>query len=213
MKIIFLGAPGSGKGTQSSILSKELSIPTISTGDIIRGVLKSGSEQASLLKSYIDKGALVPDDLVVNLLKNRLAQPDCANGYILDGFPRTIDQAEILEKMNIIIDLVINIEVDDDIICKRMLNRVVCSTCGAVFNNATEMKPIVPGICDKCAGSLVQRSDDNESTIKNRLKVYRDQTSPLIDYYDAKGILHSVDGSKPLKDSSGEILKLVKSKC
>ena len=213
MKIIFLGAPGAGKGTQSSILSKELGVPTISTGDIIRGVLKSGDSKADLLKKYTDKGALVPDDVVVDLLKDRLSQPDCSNGYILDGFPRSLAQAEILEDMNIVIDLVINIEIDDDIICKRMLNRVVCSTCGAVFNNATEMKPIVPGICDKCAGSLVQRSDDNESTIKNRLKVYNEQTSPLIQHYTSKGILYSIDGSKPLKDSSGEILKLVKDKC
>ena len=213
MKIIFLGAPGAGKGTQSAILSKELGIPTISTGDIIRGILKSNDSRADLLKKYTDAGELVPDEIVVDLLNDRLSQSDCSKGYILDGFPRTISQANVLENKKINLDLVINIDIDDEIICKRMLNRVVCSTCGAVFNSATEMKPIVPGICDKCAGSLVHRGDDNEETIRNRLKVYRKQTLPLIDYYSSKNILYSIDGSKPLSESSKDILKLVKDKC
>lgn len=210
MKIIFLGAPGSGKGTQSAVLSKTLGIPAISTGDIIRDVLKNGGDKSSLLKSYIEKGELVPSDVVEELLKNRLENPDCSNGYILDGFPRTIEQAESLEKMGIKIDIVIDISVPDDLICKRMLNRLVCSDCGAVYNSITEMHPKVAGICDSCGGNLKKRSDDNEDTIRTRLKVYNDQTLPLRNFYKSKNILHSVDGSTDLKTSSSEILKLVR---
>lgn len=210
MKIIFLGAPGSGKGTQSAILSKKLGIPSVSTGDIIRGVLKSGGEQAELLKSYTEKGKLVPDNLVVELLKSRLSNSDCSKGYILDGFPRTVVQAETLEKMGINIDLVIDIDVSDDLICKRMLNRLVCSECGLVFNSATEMKPKKEGFCDNCGASLVQRKDDTEQTIRTRLKIYKDQTLPLRDYYYSKGILKTVDGSKPVAQSSAEVFSLVK---
>ena len=209
--IVIFGAPGSGKGTQSSILCKKLGIPTISTGDIIRGVLKSEGEKSDLLRSYTENGKLVPDDLVIDLLKSRLADSDCDNGYILDGFPRTVNQAVALEKMGIHIDKVIEIDVDDEVICKRMLSRLVCSKCGSVFNSATEMHPKVAGICDNCGSVLEQRKDDTESTIRERLKVYKEKTLPLRDYYLSKGILYSVDGSKPLSESSLEISNLVKS--
>ena len=210
MKIIFLGAPGSGKGTQSALLSKKLEIPAISTGDIIREVLKSGGKQAEILKNYTENGKLVPDNLVIDLLKARLANSDCSNGYILDGFPRTVSQAEALQKMGINIDLVIDINIDDDLICKRMLNRLVCSKCGSVFNSATEMKPKVENICDNCGSKLIQRKDDTEETIRTRLKVYKEQTLPLRDYYYSKNLLKNIDGSKPIKESSAEVLNLVK---
>lgn len=210
MKIIFLGAPGSGKGTQSALLSKKLEIPAISTGDIIREVLKSGGKQAEILKNYTENGKLVPDNLVIDLLKARLANSDCSNGYILDGFPRTVSQAEALQKMGINIDLVIDINIDDDLICKRMLSRLVCSKCGSVFNSATEMKPKVENICDNCGSKLIQRKDDTEETIRTRLKVYKEQTLPLRDYYYSKNLLKNIDGSKPIKESSAEVLNLVK---
>ena len=210
MRIIFLGAPGSGKGTQSAILSKKLGIPTVSTGDIIRNVLKSGGEKAEILKSYTENGKLVPDNLVIELLKSRLSNPDCSDGYILDGFPRTVAQAEALENMGIKIDIVIDIDVDDNLICKRMLSRLVCSKCGSVFNSATEMKPKVENICDNCGSELIQRKDDTENTIRTRLKVYKEQTLPLRDYYSSKKILKKIDGSKPIAQSSAEVLSLVK---
>lgn len=210
MRIIFLGAPGSGKGTQSAILSKKLGIPTISTGDIIRNVLKSGGEKAEILKSYTENGKLVPDNLVIELLKSRLSNPDCSDGYILDGFPRTVAQAEALENMGIKIDIVIDIDVDDNLICKRMLSRLVCSKCGSVFNSATEMKPKIENICDNCGSELIQRKDDTENTIRTRLKVYKEQTLPLRDYYSSKKILKKIDGSKPIAQSSAEVLSLVK---
>lgn len=210
MRIIFLGAPGSGKGTQSAILSKKLGIPTVSTGDIIRNVLKSGGEKAEILKSYTENGKLVPDNLVIELLKSRLSNPDCSDGYILDGFPRTVAQAEALENMGIKIDIVIDIDVDDNLICKRMLSRLVCSKCGSVFNSATEMKPKIENICDNCGSELIQRKDDTENTIRTRLKVYKEQTLPLRDYYSSKKILKKIDGSKPIAQSSAEVLSLVK---
>ena len=210
MRIIFLGAPGSGKGTQSAILSKKLGIPTISTGDIIRNVLKSGGEKAEILKSYTENGKLVPDNMVIELLKSRLSNPDCSDGYILDGFPRTVAQAEALENMGIKIDIVIDIDVDDNLICKRMLSRLVCSKCGSVFNSATEMKPKIENICDNCGSELIQRKDDTESTIRTRLKVYKEQTLPLRDYYSSKKILKKIDGSRPIAQSSAEVLSLVK---
>lgn len=213
MKIVFLGAPGSGKGTQSGILAKTLGIPAVSTGDIIRNILKTGDSRASVLKSYIDKGELVPSSVVEELLKERLEHSDCSKGYILDGFPRTIEQAEALEKMGIFVDIVIDISVPDDLICIRMLNRLTCTKCGAIFNSETEMRPKVSGICDLCGGSLKKRSDDNEETIRTRLKVYNDQTLPLRNFYKSKNILHSIDGSADLKASSEEILKLVRSSC
>ncbi|MBO6126991.1 MAG: adenylate kinase [Clostridia bacterium] len=210
MRIIFLGAPGSGKGTQSAILSKKLGIPTISTGDIIRNVLKSGGKQAEVLKSYTENGKLVPDNLVIEILKSRISDSDCSNGYILDGFPRTVAQAEALENMGVKIDIVIDIDVDDNLICKRMLSRLVCSKCGSVFNSATEMRPKIENICDNCGSKLIQRKDDTENTIRTRLKVYKEQTLPLRDYYSSKKILKKIDGSKPIAQSSAEVLNLVK---
>ena len=210
MRIIFLGAPGSGKGTQSAILSKKLGIPTISTGDIIRDELKSGGKQAEVLKSYTENGKLVPDNIVIEILKSRISNSDCSNGYILDGFPRTVAQAEALENMGVKIDIVIDIDVDDDLICKRMLSRLVCSKCGSVFNSATEMKPKIENVCDNCGSKLIQRKDDTEETIRTRLKVYKEQTLPLRDYYSSKKILKKIDGSKPIAHSSAEVLNLVK---
>lgn len=189
LKIIFLGAPGSGKGTQSVLLAKKLGIPTISTGDIIRNILKSGGDKAEILKNYTENGKLVPDKLVIELLKSRLSNSDCNSGYILDGFPRTVAQAEALENMGIKIDIVIDIKVDDDLICKRMLNRLVCSKCGAVFNSVTEMKPKIENICDNCNSKLIQRKDDTEKTIRTRLEIYKEQTLPLCDYYSQKKII------------------------
>lgn len=210
MTIIFLGAPGSGKGTQSAILSKRLGIPSVSTGDIIRGVLKSGGEKAEILKSYTESGKLVPDSLVIDLLKDRISNSDCSEGCILDGFPRTLEQAKSLDNLGIRIDIAIDIDADDDFICKRTLSRLVCPKCNSVFNSATEMKPKSEGICDNCGSRLEQRKDDTEETIRTRLKVYKEKTLPLREYYSSKGVLHSIDGRKSLAESSEDIFNLVK---
>ena len=209
MKIILLGAPGAGKGTQAAIINEKLKIPTISTGNIIREALKSGSEIGNKAKEYVDKGQLVPDEVVIGIVKERISKPDCKNGFILDGFPRTIVQAEALEKMGIEIDKIIDIEVEDELIYNRMVGRRVCSKCGATYNINTECKPKTEGVCDSCAGPLVQRKDDNPETVKERLKVYYEQTEPLKDFYKKKGKLFEIDGSKPLEEASGEIIKLI----
>ena len=206
MKLIFLGAPGAGKGTQAEIVSKHLNIPTISTGNIIRESLKNGTEMGLKAKSYMDAGKLVPDDVVIGIIKERLAQSDCANGFILDGFPRTIAQADALSDMGICIDKVIDIDVKDEEILKRLSGRRVCSACGSSYHILYK-KPEKEGVCNNCGGELVQRKDDSEETIKERLTVYHEQTEPLKSYYAEKGILRTVEGQEEVKDTTALTLK------
>ena len=211
MKIVLLGAPGAGKGTQGVVLSERLNIPTISTGNIIREALKSGSDMGIKAKAFVDKGQLVPDDVVIGIVKERVKQIDCKNGYILDGFPRTISQAEALHDMNIKIDKVIDINVSDSVIYDRMLGRRVCTNCGETYNiNTAERKPKINNTCDKCTGALVQRTDDDEETVKQRLKVYRSQTEPLVNYYKSRGKLVTIDGERPLEEITEKILEEIR---
>lgn len=200
MKLILLGAPGAGKGTQAEVLCQALSIPAISTGNTLREALKSGTEMGLRAKSYMDAGQLVPDDVVIGIIKERLQQDDCQNGFILDGFPRTIPQAEALDAMGVQIDRVIDIEVPDDKIVARMSGRRVCEKCGASYHTEY-LKPAVDGVCDKCAGALVQRKDDHPDTVKARLAVYHEQTEPLKDYYEKQGKLRIVEGQEDVADT------------
>ncbi|MBE5854647.1 MAG: adenylate kinase [Lachnospiraceae bacterium] len=203
MKIIMLGAPGAGKGTQAKMIAEQYKIPHISTGDIFRANIKNNTELGQEAKSYMDKGQLVPDELTVKILLDRVAQDDCANGYVLDGFPRTIPQAEVLEqelnKLNDKIDYAINVEVPDENIVKRMSGRRACLNCGATYH-IEHIPPKQEGICDKCGEKLVLRDDDKEETVKNRLNVYHEQTQPLIDFYTARGVLKTVDGTVDMKE-------------
>ncbi|MCI9273720.1 MAG: adenylate kinase [Clostridiales bacterium] len=206
MNIILLGAPGAGKGTQAEVICEHLSIPSISTGNIIREALKSGTEMGKKAKSFMEEGKLVPDDVVIGIIKERLAQDDCKNGFILDGFPRTIPQAEALDKMGVAIDKVIDIEVADESIVLRMSGRRVCETCGASYHILYK-QPKVEGVCDKCTGTLVQRKDDHPDTVKERLKVYHEQTEPLKSYYEKQGKLCIVEGQEDVKDTTRLTLK------
>lgn len=205
MKIIFLGAPGSGKGTHATRVKTELGIPHISTGDIFRENIKGGTPLGVLAKSYIDKGALVPDDVVIDIVKDRLSREDCKNGFILDGFPRTIYQAEALKDIAAI-DVVINLVVDDEAIVKRVAGRRMCR-CGETYNVA-----FLDGktTCAKCGGELYQRDDDKEETVKSRLEVYHKETAPLIDYYRKEGLLKDVDGSQGIDAVYADIMKVLK---
>jgi adenylate kinases len=201
MKIIFFGAPGAGKGTQADIVSEKLNVPTVSTGAIIREAIKNGTAMGLSAKSFIEKGALVPDEVVIGIIKDRLAMNDCENGFILDGFPRTIPQAQALEKMGIGIDVVLNIEVSDDEIVTRMSGRRTCSKCGASYH--IQYKPTSKdGICDKCGAELTIRKDDDPAIVKSRLEVYHNETEPLKEYYSEKGILKTVIGQEELKDTT-----------
>ena len=193
MKIIFLGAPGAGKGTQADILAEKLGIPTISTGVIIRESLKCGTEMGLKAKKFIEAGELVPDDVVIGIIKERLAKDDCQNGFILDGFPRTVPQAEALDNMGVELDKIISIEVPDENIVERMSGRRVCAKCGASYH--VVFKPSADGThCDKCGEELSLRKDDAPEVVKSRLEVYHSTTEPLKDYYLAKGKLSLVDG-------------------
>ena len=205
MKIILLGAPGAGKGTQSEIISETLRIPTISTGNIIREALKSGTELGRKAKGYMDSGQLVPDDIVIGIIRDRLAQPDCADGFILDGFPRTIPQAEALDRMGVAIDRVIEIEVADDTIARRVSGRRICPSCGSSYH-VDYKRPTVEGICDRCGDTLVQRQDDRPDTVRERLSVYHEQTEPLKSYYAAAGKLFVVEGQEEIADTSRLVL-------
>lgn len=205
INLILLGAPGAGKGTQAEVISEHLHIPTISTGNIIREALKSGTELGVKAKSFMDSGALVPDEIVIAIIKERLAEDDCRNGFILDGFPRTIPQAEALDRMGVQIDRVIDIEVADDVIARRVSGRRVCLACGATYH-LDYKKPSVDGVCDKCGDTLVQRKDDHPDTVKERLQVYHDQTEPLKSYYEAAGKLKIVEGQEEVKDTSALVL-------
>ena len=206
MKLILLGAPGAGKGTQAEVIMDHLNIPAISTGNIIREALKNGTEVGLKAKSYMDAGKLVPDEVVIEIIKERLAQDDCKNGFILDGFPRTVPQAEALDAMGIAIDKVVDIEVADEKIAQRLGGRRVCANCGASYH--TEYKPSkVEGVGDKCGGPTVQRKDDEPATVLDRLKVYHEQTEPLKDYYAKKGILAVVYGAEEVSETSARTLK------
>ncbi len=203
MKIIMLGAPGAGKGTQAKMIAEKYQIPHISTGDIFRANIKNGTELGMEARTYMDKGELVPDELTVRILLDRVAQPDCEKGYVLDGFPRTIPQAEVLDqeltKRNEKIDHAINVEVPDENIVRRMSGRRACVSCGATYH-IVHIPPKKEGLCDKCGNELILRDDDKEETVMNRLGVYHDQTQPLIEYYNAKGVLCSVDGTIDMMD-------------
>lgn len=206
MKLILLGAPGAGKGTQAEVICKALNIPAISTGNIIREALAQGTEMGLKAKSFMDAGQLVPDDVVIGIIKERIAKDDCANGFILDGFPRTIPQAEALDDMGVIIDKVIDIEVPDEKIAARMSGRRVCKDCGSSYH--LEYKaPKAEGVCDACEGELIQRKDDAPETVLDRLAVYHKQTEPLKDYYSKKGILRIVEGQEEIADTSALTLK------
>ena len=206
MNIIFLGAPGAGKGTQAEIVAEKLNIPTISTGNIIREALKNGTEMGLKAKSYTESGKLVPDEVVIGIIKERLAKGDCDNGFILDGFPRTIPQAEALDSMGINIDKVVDIEVPDESIMDRMTGRRVCGSCGASYHLSYK-KPRVDGVCDSCGSELVQRKDDAPETVSDRLKVYHDQTEPLKGYYEQAGKLEMVDGLGDVADITARVFK------
>jgi adenylate kinase len=198
MKIILLGAPGAGKGTQAEVICNRYNIPAISTGNIIREALKTGTEMGLKAKSYMESGALVPDEVVIGIIKERIVKDDCKDGFILDGFPRTIPQAEALDKMGIVIDKVIDIEVPDEKIINRMSGRRVCEKCGASYHLEYK-KPKVEGICDACSGTLIQRKDDHPDTVKSRLDVYHSETEPLKDYYEKQGKLTVVEGQEEIE--------------
>ena len=205
MKLILLGAPGAGKGTQAEIISEKFNIPTVSTGNIIRAALKAGTEMGLKAKAYTDKGELVPDSVVIGIIRERLSESDCENGFILDGFPRTIPQAEALDSMGITIDAALSIEVADSEIVKRMSGRRVCPACGASYHTEYK-KPEKEGICNLCGEALIIRKDDEPATVENRLKVYHDQTEPLKSYYKAQGKLLEVEGQDEVKDTTALVL-------
>ncbi len=192
MKLILLGAPGAGKGTQADILCKELKIPTISTGNILRAAIKNGTPTGLKAKSFMDAGQLVPDEVIIGIVTERLAEADCAGGYILDGVPRTIAQAEALEQGGIQFDAVVSIEISDEVIMDRMSGRRVCESCGASYH-LVAVPPKQADVCDSCGGKLVQRKDDAPETVKARLEVYHKETEPLKDFYAKRGLLKSVE--------------------
>ena len=201
MKLILLGAPGAGKGTQAEVICDKLGIPAVSTGNILREAMKNGTEMGRKAKSYIDSGALVPDDVIIKIIKERLAQDDCKNGFILDGVPRTVAQAEALETMGVDIDKVVDIEVADETIVKRLSGRRVCSACGASYH--TLYKPSAnPDRCDRCNGQLIVRKDDEPATILERLRTYHELTEPLVDFYKERGKLVAVEGQEEVADTS-----------
>ena len=208
MKLIFLGAPGAGKGTQAEIIAEKLNIPTISTGNIIREALANGTEMGLKAKAFIEAGKLVPDEVVIGIIKDRLAAEDCEGGFILDGFPRTIPQAEALDNMGIIIDKVVDIEVPDENVVNRMSGRRVCKACGASYH-ITNKPSKVEGVCDSCGGELSIRKDDAPETVLDRLKVYHEQTEPLKDYYEKCGKLRIVEGTAPITEITASILKVL----
>lgn len=205
MRLILLGAPGAGKGTQAEILASKLCIPTISTGNILREAIKNGTETGLKAKSFMDKGMLVPDDVIIGIVKERLAQPDCANGYILDGMPRTLPQAQALLDNGIEIDRVVSIEVDDAMIEARMTGRRVCGKCGASYHIVAN-PPKTEGICNACGSELVIRDDDKPETVRRRLTVYHNETEALKGFYEKLGKLRLVEGNQPIEDATRDIL-------
>mgnify|MGYP003292432125 CR=1 FL=1 len=212
MKIIMLGAPGAGKGTQAKMIAEKYSVPHISTGDIFRANIKNGTELGMEAKKYMDQGQLVPDELTVKILLDRVAKEDCANGYVLDGFPRTIPQAKVLDnaltEMGDAIDFAVNVDVPDENIVKRMSGRRACLACGATYH-IEHVPPKTEGICDVCGQELVLRDDDKPETVLNRLNVYHEQTQPLIDFYNEKGVLKNIDGTVDMKEVFAAIVEIL----
>ncbi|HHV95098.1 MAG TPA: adenylate kinase [Clostridiaceae bacterium] len=210
MRLVLLGAPGAGKGTQADILKEKFGIPHISTGDIFRSNIKNNTELGKKAKEYIEKGLLVPDEITVNIVKNRLEEEDCKRGFILDGFPRTIPQAEFLDKilaeLNMNLDYVLNIHVPDEELVKRLSGRRVCQKCGKSYH-VIYNPPSLENICDDCGSNLIQRDDDKEETVLNRLKTYHQQTEPLIEYYKNQGKLVTAIGQEKIEDTTKEVLK------
>ena len=208
MKLILLGAPGAGKGTQAEILKKKLAIPTISTGNILRAAVKNGTPTGLKAKEYMDAGKLVRDEVIIGIINERLQEADCANGYILDGVPRTIAQAEAMERAGISFDAVVAIEVPDEKIINRMGGRRVCEACGASYH-IVNIPPKTEGVCDVCGGKLVQRKDDNPETVKNRLAEYHTTTEPLKGFYEARGILKTVEDQPSVEATTQAILAVL----
>lgn len=209
MRCLIMGAPGAGKGTYADGIKKHFGIPHISTGEIFREAMANGSEMGLLAKKFIDKGNLVPDDVTNAIVKERLKKADCLDGFLFDGYPRTIAQAEafdqMLKELNIKLDVVVNINVSDDIIISRIVNRRICPSCGRGYN-IVSLKPKKEGVCDECGTTLYQRKDDNEETIKSRLEVYNKQTKPLIDYYAKQNLLLQVDGAGSISEITNNII-------
>jgi adenylate kinase len=208
MNLIFLGAPGAGKGTQAEAVMNKYGIPSVSTGNMLREAVKNGTDAGMKAKSFMDAGGLVPDEIVIGILKDRIAEDDAKNGFILDGFPRNVAQAEALERMGVAIDKVVNIHVADERITARMGGRRVCKDCGASYH--VDYKPTkAEGVCDSCGGSVVLRDDDKPETVLSRLQVYHDKTSPLIDYYSKKGKLVTVEGQEEIADTTKLTLEAI----
>lgn len=205
MKLILLGPPGAGKGTQAEILNKKLGIPTISTGNILRAAVKNGTPVGLKAKEYMDAGKLVPDEVIIGVISERLAEADCQNGFILDGVPRTIPQAEALEKAGISFDAVVSIEISDEEIVERMAGRRVCTACGAPYH-VKNMPPKVEGVCDACGGKLEARADDKPEVVRDRLQVYHKETAPLKDFYAARNLLKTVDTQPTVAETTTAIL-------
>jgi len=212
MNIVFLGPPGAGKGTQAKILIDKFGIPQISTGDMLREHRAKGTELGKKAQEYMDKGQLVPDEIILGMVKERLSQPDCAKGFILDGFPRTVAQAEALDKilseMGKKLDFALALVVPDELLVERLTGRRTCKGCGMMYHIKYK-PPKVEGKCDVCGGELYQRPDDNEETVRNRLKVYHESTAPLIDYYKKQGILKEIDGSKSIEEITAQLLQIL----
>ena len=208
MRLILLGPPGAGKGTQAEVLVKKLGVPQISTGDILREAVKMGTPVGLKAKAYMDAGDLVPDDVIIGIVKERLERQDCQAGYIFDGMPRTLVQAKALDEQQVAVDVVLSLEVADEVIISRLGGRRSCPDCGAVYHIVTK-SPAVDGICDVCGKDLIIRVDDNTETIKNRLQTYYEQTEPLKEYYKAQGKLKTVDGSLEITESVAETLRVL----
>lgn len=209
MRLILLAAPGAGKGTQAEKLCEHFGIPTISTGAILRKNIQDGTELGEIAKKYIDNGNLIPDEVMIKVMDSRLAEDDCKNGFILDGFPRTLAQAEKLDSSEIKIDCVLNIEVPDEEIIERLSGRIECSDCGTTYHKI-HRKPQKEGVCDKCGGKLKEREDDKPETVKSRLQVYHTQTEPLIEYYKNKGMLKTAESQSTIEATTEEILSVLK---
>ncbi len=207
-RIIFLGPPGAGKGTQAQIAAEKYGLLHVSTGDILRDNVKRGTDIGKQAKKYMDAGQLVPDNILIDIIKDRLAQPDCKKGFILDGFPRTLAQAEALSEAGVAVDVALNIDLSDDEAVTRISGRRTCKSCSAIYH-VKYQPPKAEGVCDACGGELYHRDDDKEGTVRNRLKVYKELTEPLLKYYSDEGVLRNVDGSRSREEISEDIYKIV----